>query len=236
MSRLTDNIADFFFPNRCPFCDGFIPWNSLCCENCRDKLETADFCPVCGHSPCECRTRSFSYDGCAVASLYDGRVRDGVLRFKYRCGFNTAKYFLPKLCELLYSYGYDPQSIVTAVPMAKNRRNMTGYNQSEYLAKLVSKSLKLNRDFKLISKRASAVIQHSLSGDERREAVKGAFYPHKKHRNIAGRTVILCDDIITTGSTLSECSAVLKGMGAKRIICAAVSGTAFRPQIGEEQN
>lgn len=230
MSRIADFVCDLVFPNRCPFCDRFIPWNFLCCPECREKLETADFCPTCGMAACVCGAAEFSYDSCAVARPYTGLVREGILRLKYNRGFNAAKLICAELSEKLKSLDI-PQSadLITAVPMTKSRRRSTGYNQAEYIAKLLSKSLGLPLDFKLIGKNKTASAQHKLSAEERREAARSAYFAPKSHADISGKTVILCDDIITTGSTLSECAAVLKAEGASRVCCAVLSGTLLSP-------
>lgn len=224
LSRALDFISDLIYPNWCPFCQEVIPWDAFCCKSCRDKLETAEFCKTCGMSVCDCKTASHSYDGCAVAAPYVGKVREGVLAFKYHCGFNFAKLYAPKLCSLIREYGFiGEDTVVTAVPMSYSRKNTTGYNQAEYLAKLISKNLGLPHSFGLIKKRGGTV-QHELGADERAEAAKRS-YVQKRGVVLSGKTVILCDDIITTGSTLSVCSEVLKNSGAERVYCAVLCGT-----------
>lgn len=235
MNSVLDWLVDIFFPNRCGFCSKIIPWNSLVCPECEENLETADFCPKCGKSNCECVKHYFNYDGCAVARPYAGTVRKGILALKYNNGFNTAKYLMPELMERVKRYGFlDESDIVTAVPMTSSRRRETGYNQAEYIAKLLAKRVGLSCDFKLISKAASAPTQHKLSAEERREAAKSVYIKGRSKADIKGKTVILCDDIITTGSTLSECAKVLKNMGAKTVYCAVLSGTVFESEGQKE--
>ena len=226
MSRITDFISDIIFPNRCPFCDRFIPWDRLCCEECMVNMEHAEFCPKCGQNICECGKVDFSYDGCIVVIPYVNIGREGVLTFKYHNGFNTAKLLVPEIVRRLSENGYLGQAdIITAVPMTRSRRSETGYNQAEYLAKLIGRSTELPCDFKLIGKRRSAPLQHELTREEREREARRNYFPKKHHCDITGKTVILCDDIITTGSTLSACAAVLKNMGAKAVYCAVLAGS-----------
>lgn len=224
MSKAFNWLIDLVYPNRCPFCGEFIAWSESICKTCENRLETADFCPKCGHMKCACNTAELFYDGCAAVYPYSGAVRDGILRLKYSEGFDTARFIVPALAKSLRELGFvGSADIITAVPMSKKRRRETGYNQAEYIAKLLSCELRLPCDFRLIGKSASAQIQHRLSANEREIAAKEAYFA--KNRRIDGKTVILCDDIITTGSTLSACAAVLKSMGADRVYCAALAAT-----------
>ena len=223
MSKIADFIADFVFPNRCPFCDGFIQWDMLCCDKCTVELEHADFCPKCGQNICECGEHDFAYDGCVTVIPYVDIGRKGILELKYRNGFNTAKLLVPEIIKRLNCL--DSADIITAVPMTRKRRRETGYNQAEYIAKLLSKSTGIKCDFSLIGKRRSAPLQHELTREEREREAQLTYFPKKQHCDITGKTVILCDDIITTGSTLSACAAVLKKMGAKAVYCAALAGS-----------
>lgn len=226
MSKALNFLSDIIFPNRCPFCDCFIPYDRLCCDECAVKLESADFCSKCGQHLCRCESESFGYDGCATLIPYSGTCRDGILSLKYNRGFNSAKLLVPEVKKRLSEFGYlDSADIITAVPMTSSRRAMTGYNQAEYIAKLLSGETGLEYDFNLISKRRTAPLQHELSADERKVAAKNTYFPRRRHRDISGKTIILCDDIITTGSTLSACADVLKQMGAKAVYCCALAGS-----------
>lgn len=226
MNKALNWASNLVFPNRCAFCSGFIKWDALVCEECRQKLETASFCPFCGKSPCECSAGGISYDGCAVARPYAGTVRNGILELKYRCGFNAAEYLAPEVFNILAENGFlSGASLITAVPMTRSRRRETGYNQAEYIAKELSKLSGISCDFKVLGKRNSSRAQHELSADERRAEAFKAYFPLEKHSDITGKTVILCDDIITTGSTLSACAEALKSIGAAKVYCAVLAGT-----------
>lgn len=231
MGRLADNISDFFFPNRCALCDGFIPWDRLICSECEDKLTEENFCFKCGKSPCQC-PQGHIYDGCAALYPYEGGVRDGVLLFKYRRGFNIARLIAPKLANRLIECGFNAD-VITAVPMESSRRRETGYNQSEYIAKLISGKMGVPVDFSLIKKRGNTPMQHYLSAEERKAAADKSYFAGRHHSDITGKTVLLCDDIITTGSTLNACAAVLKKIGAEKVFCAVLASTKQNYLTGE---
>lgn len=225
MSRAVDFIADFFFPNRCPFCDRFIPYNRLCCDECAVKTERAEFCIRCGHHECQCGTQEILYDGCATVIPYVTVGREAVLSLKYHYGFNTAKLLVPELVKKLENAGFlDEADIITAVPMTASRRYETGYNHAEYIAKTLSKRCGLPTSFNLIKKNKNAPLQHELTVAERMAEAKKSYANNPKI-SLNQMTVILCDDIITTGSTLNACAGVLKSMGAKKVYCAVLAGS-----------
>lgn len=226
MSKAFEWLIDFVYPNRCPFCGEFIAWNKEICEICEKELEPIDFCPKCGQqkSGCKCGDELL-YDGCAVLYPYAGAVRDGILRLKYKDGFDTARFAVPKLADVLREHGLTDIDVITAVPMTKKRRRETGYNQAEYIARLLSRRLAVPCDFRLIGKSVTAPTQHNLAADERKTAAQEAYYA--ENRRIDGKTVLLCDDILTTGSTLSACAGILKSMGAGRVYCAVLAATPF---------
>ena len=220
MSRIVDNILDFFFPNRCALCDCFIPWDALICEKCRGKITETQFCPKCGKSPCTCHD-GHSYDGCAVFWPYEGEIRNGILLFKYHRGFNIAKLAAPKLSDMLLKAGALDDAIITAVPMSRRRRLETGYNQAEYIARLISRITGAERD---------------LTAQERRKNAEEVYTAKKRRRDIAGNNIVLCDDIITTGSTLDVCASLLKNMGAAKVYCAVLASTPLNSESGSETN
>ncbi len=232
MKRIAEFAVDFLYPNRCPFCDGFIPYDRLCCDDCLKEIEHGDCCIKCGKFVCECNSREFTYDGCVTLIPYVTRGRSGILSLKYSFGFNAAKLLVPELAKKLESAGYLKVDIITAVPMTYTRKNETGYNQAEYIAKILSRETKIPADFKLIKKNRKSRLQHELSSDERMAAANKTYFPAPK-KSLAGKTVIICDDIITTGSTLNACAGVLKKMGAERVYGAVLAGTVMNEKNKE---
>ena len=221
--------ADLIFPNRCLSCLKVIGWKEYFCPECEGELKPSDGCCIkCGMKVCECETQSFSYDGCVSCVFYESSARQAVLNLKEGEIFGCAEYFAPIISEKLKSCGYAASAdIVTCVPMGKKRIRKSGVNHSAVIGKSVAKSIGFDFSDKLIVKVSDDLIQHELSAQERRTMVKNAFAPAKNVESIDGKTVILCDDILTTGSTLSECARVLKSMGAKKVYCAVIAVTRF---------
>ena len=132
-----------------------------------------------------------------------------------------AEYFLasyPKIGD----FREGEKLLVVAVPLALERRQVRGYNQAELLAEgfcahLQAKGYAAETDFNILQKTRETGQQKHLDKKSRRENVAGAYHVHKR-KVCAGRTIILIDDIMTSGATGSECAARLKGAGAKEVL------------------
>lgn len=112
---------------------------------------------------------------------------------------------------------------VCAVPMTEAKIQKRGYNQSELLARQICSELIFNYS-ELIVKVKDTLNQHNLSKQDRLNNLNSAFSVNRE-TDIEGKTILLCDDIKTTGTTLKECSDVLFKAGAKDVycLCAAVT-------------
>ncbi len=117
-----------------------------------------------------------------------------------------------KICGIMNSY-----DIISAVPIHKKRENERGYNQSELIAKELAKNIKELKYQKTLKKIKNNSKQSLLTQEERSQNVKGVYEIQNKEI-IENKKIILLDDIYTTGSTVNECSKVLKANGAKEIL------------------
>ena len=119
-----------------------------------------------------------------------------------------------------FAISSEPASTVCWVPVSKKRRRVRGYDQSELLARVIAKKLSLPL-VPALQKHAERGPQSQLKdAAQRRSNASGAFSV-LPGADVSGKTLLLIDDIVTTGSTLSECCRVLKGAGAARVACAA---------------
>ncbi len=220
LKLIYDYLIDFVLPNRCGFCGEFTSWNEPVCRKCKDGILFSEH-PV-------RRDENGVFELCVSACEYDGVARDGILNLKYHNGVNTSKYLSPHLCELIKTHiGLSRIDLVTCVPMSRKRRADRGYNHADVIGKDVSRHLSKPYDGKILSRASGAPIQHLLSAEQRRSAVKNTYFPSGKNSRLNGKTVLLCDDIITTGSTLSECASVLISMGAKAVYCCTLAKSVY---------
>lgn len=229
-------LADLIFPSRCPFCDDFIPYDRLCCEDCFNETLWADenICPRCGKSimkGCLCTNGEdvvthdcVKYDLCVPAAYYSGGVKDSVYKLKFRSETSAIDLYGRIIAKRLEIMGILPEiDLAVPVPMAKKNLRIRGYNQAELLAKAITKGTDIPVNTGLIIRKNVTRSQHDLSAEERHEAVITQYFP--LDTDIAkGKTVLLVDDVLTTGSTLNYCAGLLKEqLGAKKVICAVAA-------------
>lgn len=222
-------ILDIFFPNRCPFCGRVISWKENCCQKCEDQIPyiIIEHCKKCGQENCICDETEIHYDGCVSITDYSGIVKDGIIKFKLDKAVNLVDVFKDYIYKKLSDItDVDDIDFVTAVPMHKSVKRGRGYNQADIISKTVSQVIDKPVNSKLLVKLNKDIKQHELNRFERAEAVKGLFLADEKHiDDINGKVILLCDDIITTGSTLNECSRILKENGASKVYCFTIAST-----------
>ncbi|MFA6571826.1 MAG: ComF family protein [Bacteroidota bacterium] len=106
---------------------------------------------------------------------------------------------------------------IIPVPIHSARRRERGFNQSELIAKGISDFTKWQTDFKIIKRVKYTQTQTSLGSEERRLNVAEVFSPYKKSKEIKNSSILLVDDVLTTGATLNACAKVISRMGASSI-------------------
>lgn len=227
MNKLYKFILDIIFPNRCPFCDKFIRWDKLACDDCIDHLAYADesFCSRCGKVQCIC-SRDLYYEKCYVACYYEGLARDGIINLKVKNAINAAEFFADILSTKINAdkIKYD---MIIPVPMSKKKQAVRGYNQAEEIARFISKRTNIPVNNIILGKCDSNIEQHTLNAAEREENVKTEF-KIKTNIDLHEKNIIICDDVITTGSTLNECAKLIKKLGANKVILAVGASTTLK--------
>jgi ComF family protein len=194
------------------------------CKDCADALERNDenSCPKCGRKTravgvcLACKRELPAFDVGLAPFTYQGLVASFVNRLK-----NGDRYLSNLLGEAMAEYYLANQSdrelIVTCVPLTESKTVLRGYNQAEALAQVVAKLLNVEFDGEILIKQRETPQQKHLSSKERRENVVGAYRVHKRTK-VKEKTILLIDDIMTTGATGSECARVLKNAGASKVI------------------
>lgn len=170
----------------------------------------------------------YSFDNCICLCEYNGILKDALRRYKFR---NKSVYYrtLGKLLALkiIKVIKVKNEDIIMSIPLNKDRQIERGYNQSYLISNYISKVLRISEKSYVLKKIKNTSVQSLMNKSLRGKNVEGAFkviYPEK----VKGRKVFLVDDILTTGSTLSECSRVLKESGAIEVTAVAIaSGKKF---------
>ena len=192
---------------------------SGCCRVCAKAVAGQD-----GEYLCEdCEKNPPAFDRAACALRFEGRARDMLLDFKFNRHLWLAEDFVDWL-EAAVCARLDPTAVDVVLPMPTTlfHRWDRGYNQTEILARALAHRIGRRFDAKSLARKGSPRRQSSLSEDERRKNVKGTFEVRRPEW-IRGRTILLVDDILTTGATMSEAALTLKAAGASQVLAATVA-------------
>ncbi len=219
-------MLDILFPNRCPLCGEFIKWNELCCKNCGDNAVFANdiICRGCGQEKCRCGKSVYSFDSVYAAFFFDGDgVRSAIYRFKHTGEPNLAELAAMDCVKHMSADSVPKPDIVVPVPMGRKKQRKRGHNQAEIFGKCLSKRLDIPIRRDILFKYDTDDEQHRHTERERKERVRELFRRGKY--DLSGKSILLCDDVMTTGSTLNECGSILKDMGAESVVAAVCAVT-----------
>lgn len=216
LKDLWGKILDFIYPTKCAICnETIIKRENQICEKCEKELKIDSI-----------MTHIDMGDGnkikCFSPFEYSGKIKKSILRFKFKGYKNYSKFFAQVMAKgITQKFGGIKFDCITYVPLRPERKRSRGYNQSECIASDISSIINVPCE-ELIFKIKSNHIQHELDFSSRIENVKGV-YAVKNEQAVKGKIILLCDDIITTGSTLRECAKTLLESGAKEVYCCAIA-------------
>jgi len=252
-ARLVEACGRLLYPPHCAVCgrsadedeDRYL---------CRDCIGAINFvqeptCRKCGHElgpftkkakRCiNCRNTPLRFDRAVAAAHHAGAVRDLLLAFKFAAqkqnAFPLAKLLAARLeaTEIL-----EEVQLIVPVPLHRSRQRSRGFNQARSLAERLGERLSLMVSPRVLRRVVNTPPQsRGMSLASRRANVKGAFVV-RSPRAVTGKSVLLIDDVLTTGATTSECAGVLKRAGAKKVYVATVTRRMKTPpqqRDGEEQ-
>ena len=217
---ITSHVLDLLFPLWCIGCGRE---GEVVCRSCRETIRFIgpSFCERCGRPVLEdgvchnCAGIALTIDGIRAPFLFQGILRQAVHELKYRNLKAIAPFLAGEMASYLQKYPLEAD-ILVPVPLHARRLKERGYNQSEltarYLSALTGIPWKSNI---LVRQRHSPPLARSASREERRENIAGAFAVSGE--GLAGKNIILVDDVSTTGSTLDACAAVIKAAGAQKV-------------------
>ncbi len=224
---LSDRIAALFFPPRCMFCDEVLAPGTRC-ESCDARLDDLKLKGRAGRKEGMSDKTLDMLDETAACYEYAEDVAEAVIRYKF-CG-ETAYFreMARRIAEALAN-AYDPQAIELVVQVPAFEADD---GHSRLLAQRVAKLLGAKFDGKALVKIAPTRKQHELGRAEREINIKNAFdVPDRKR--VEGKTVLICDDVVTSGSTLNECARALREAGAQNVVAVAFASTFMGSAAGE---
>lgn len=208
-------MFDLLYPHKCRICGKDA---DILCEDCLKKEDYYFY-------------QSFelpSVDDADSPLIYRDFVRQAMHRYKFNGRRSYADWFAKFTAECIQSkLDIWKPDFITYVPLSFGRWFKRGFNQSELVAKIISKKLDLPLE-KTLVKRAFIKKQSSINDENKRaENVKNAF-KIRKNAHVENKRILLIDDVITTGSTVVSCAKVLRNAGAQKIFVVSMTKTPIK--------
>jgi len=208
------SFINVFFPLHCASCRTPLDPENIygVCPTCIEKIKPGEAFPQKDLAGAYF-TKAYS------ASVYEGVIKNIIHQLKYKNRLGLSRICSDIMVEFARKSPeiFDGISLVTFVPLHSKRQKQRNFNQSKALADGLSGQFGVRLEDTL-DKRLSTKYQNELTRKERLTNLKGAFSA-KNRSSVSGLKVLLVDDVITTGSTLDECSRVLMTSGAKEVRC-----------------
>ncbi len=231
--KILKMFFDLFFPPKCIYCGDFLAVGDrpLICKRCEDLIPQSTIrCSKCGgvitynsgKPEClSCKAAGRYFDGVFSPALYESTVRTAILKYKFGTQVYMAKPLVYFTTCGLKKLGVKAD-VVLSVPPDPKRQSKRGFDSTGQLAKLVASSLKLPYKSSWLRKIKSTPAQSKLTKAQRLKNIKGAFALTSR-ANVKDLSILLIDDVFTTGATTSEIARILKKKGAKYVFVATLA-------------
>ena len=218
--ELWDRFASLLYPKRCVLCDQVVEYEKIWCGECGLPVLQQPLCGVCGKpaGDCVCRKEPFGFVRACAPLAYTGFVRDAIIRLKTTPDARTVGFFAGQMAKALAAQQYD---CIAPVPMAPGGMARRGHNPAQLLAQGLGRHLDLPLEEGLLSRREELPAQHGLGREGRFSNAKNAYYSTKTPPG--NKTILLVDDVLTTGATAHACSELLAALGARVYVVTAAT-------------
>ncbi len=225
MKMLCSGVLQAVYPRHCPVCDGIVrQGGEKICLEWRDKLKllTSPWCMRCGRKAEEgeeycrdCRNRKHLFERGRALYEYDSAAQS-IYRFKYGGRREYADFFGEQIAEYLGDFIRDmrPEGFVP-IPLHRRRKARRGYNQAQLLAEAVGRRMGIPVYSNLLIRVRNTAPQKKLNPAERQNNLKRAF--NMPENDVKLKTILVFDDIYTTGATIDEAARALKEAGAEQV-------------------
>lgn len=230
LRRLARAALDVVWPPRCLVCSG-AAWDGALpgvCARCAAALPRVvapcrrcgrDAGPSAARDPCVgCRDAPTDLDGVVAPLRYRDGARTLVLALKFHGRTPAARPLAALLADAVAAAGV-PGDLVVPVPLSARRQRARGHNQADELARALARVTGVERDPAALVRRRDTRPQSGLPRARRAANPRGAF--RARRRRVAGRCVLLVDDVLTSGATAGACARALRRAGAARVVLAA---------------
>lgn len=242
LSPLSEAALNFVYPPSCHLCGSELNPQDRCafCGVCLSKLKPrlSNVCKRCGApvgpyvdltKGCgQCRRETFAFDRVIRLGVYDGDMRLACLRAKATGGSSLSR-GLAAVFVAQQRSDFEEFAIDLAVPVPEHwtRRLFHPHYAAETLSREVSRQLRIHWTRRLLTKLRRTPKQATSPTVQRRQQQNGSFGVNRRF-DLAGKTILLVDDILTTGSTANAAARALKRAGAKQVIVAVIAVSPLR--------
>ncbi|MBQ6129091.1 MAG: ComF family protein [Lachnospiraceae bacterium] len=226
LKSMANAAVDALFPRICPICNDIVPFGKGdVCPGCEHLLTYCEdpVCEKCGKPVddgarycADCERLRHTYDEGRAALIYDEYMSKSIYRFKYNGKREFAPFYARVITGRLADTirGWNVEAIIP-VPVHKSRLKKRGYNQAKLIAVEISKVLGIPVRDDVVTRAFATDAQKMLGPAERQNNLKKAF---KVTQNVVKlESVLIVDDIYTTGATVDALASCLKGAGIKRV-------------------
>jgi len=220
---------NLLFPETCALCENaLVEIDEIrlgLCQDCVSSINSVPTdngkCVICGkplisevETCLSCRNTEHSYDRLWTLFPYTGKYRKLLTAYKFEKKLTVADFFAEKITELIKNEPLLENAVIVPVPPRPGKIKEAGWDQVDYLVKRLKKYLP-EASVSRILKRDKSKVQKQLNRSQRLENLKGRV----KIIGNAPNTVLIIDDVITTGSTMEVCTNVLKEGGTQKVYC-----------------
>jgi len=212
---------DLIFPPRCAGCD---QWGERYCASCQEqtKFISSPICQICGEpisggerTTCRrCRTSNTFYSAIRSWAYFEGPLQKAIHKLKYRRDLGLSEILAQPMIQLLAEQKWKID-LITAIPLDEIKQRERGFNQSLYLARSIAWSNRVRIKPSAIRRVKITRSQVGLSLEERKKNVADVFSAEQEL--VYGKSILVVDDVVTTGSTINSCAAALSKAGAIHI-------------------
>jgi competence protein ComFC len=231
--RLLWEAMDWLYPPNCGGCgQSGARWCKLCSQN-THEIEPP-ICPICGDynvndGAClRCQTSRPFYTSLRSHTIFKGSIREAIHQLKYRrnigLGEALSRPMIASLKKLNWSL-----DIITSVPLGLVRLDERGYNQANLLARPIALCLKVPFSSRVLIRTRETRSQVGLTSTERQENMTDAF--RAKSKLVKGKTILVVDDVATSGATLNACAKALLDEGASMVYGFSLARAVFTPNM-----
>jgi len=231
VSEALNDFSEVIFPTQCLGCAEILhPFTGqMFCSVCNDKINfiNGSMCSICGttfsDSPAEnhlcgdCLEKRPYFSFARAVFSYEDIILNAIHHFKYNRNISIGEILASFMADFSFpDIDFTDYSLMMPVPLHIKRLRERGFNQSLILARAIGEKQQIPVTFSLLKRHKFTLTQTSSNKKERKQNIKGAFEVSNK-KEIAGKNIILVDDVYTTGATANECAKTLIKAGVQKV-------------------